>query len=444
MARTAIATLGARRAAGAVRRLARLGWVPWLILAVALAVRVGVVLATRGFEPVADPADYERYARSLAGGEGFPDSTAPAGGPTAYRPPLYPLFLSLPYLAGGPDGLMVARLVQAFLGTVTVALIGVVAAQLWGRRPALAAMAIAAVYPPLLVIGASLLTEPLLVPLELAAVATALQARRDPGRARWPLAAGGLAGLAALTRPNAILLLLPLAAGLWATGGFARRAAAPAAAVLVAVAVIAPWTVRNLVEMDRLIPVSTQTGFTLAGTYNDTARLDHERPAEWIEWFRDERYARYARPDSGLAEAELGERLRQGAFDYALEHPTYVLEVAFWNGARMLHLTGLDDARRDAGAIGIDEPLGEAGVVGFWLVAALALAGAATAAARRAPRWLWAIPLVMASTVLVIGYVRFRAPIDPFLIMLAGLFLASLRPRRRDSGRPAPDGPSVR
>ncbi len=62
-------------------------------------------------------------------------------------------------------------------------------------------------------------------------------------------------------------------------------------------------------------------------------------------------------------------------------------------------------------------------VVGFWLVALLALVGAFTGLARRAPRWLWLTPLLLYLSVVFVNAEtpRFRAPIDPFLIMLAAL-----------------------
>jgi hypothetical protein len=65
-------------------------------------------------------------------------------------------------------------------------------------------------------------------------------------------------------------------------------------------------------------------------------------------------------------------------------------------------------------------------VAGFWLVALVAFLGVFTLAARRAPRWLWITPVLMyLSVVFVNGETpRFRAPIDPFLILLAGCALA--------------------
>lgn len=54
--------------------------------------------------------------------------------------------------------------------------------------------------------------------------------------------------------------------------------------------------------------------------------------------------------------------------------------------------------------------------------AALAV-GATTTAARQAPRPLWLVPGVLWTVVFVLAAARFRAPVEPFLILLASLAL---------------------
>jgi 4-amino-4-deoxy-L-arabinose transferase-like glycosyltransferase len=83
--------------------------------------------------------------------------------------------------------------------------------------------------------------------------------------------AGVLAGLMILTRANAATLLAPLTVAVWdARPRWSWRALAPPAAlVAVALLTMAPWTVRNAVEFGSFVPVSTQLGTVLAGTYND-------------------------------------------------------------------------------------------------------------------------------------------------------------------------------
>ena len=63
------------------------------------------------------------------------------------------------------DRVLAARILGIFISTLIVGLIGVVAAQLWGRRVALAAMGLAAVYIPLIVVGGAVMSEPLFAAL---------------------------------------------------------------------------------------------------------------------------------------------------------------------------------------------------------------------------------------------------------------------------------------
>jgi hypothetical protein len=40
---------------------------------------------------------------------------------------------------------------------------------------------------------------------------------------------------------------------------------------------------------------------------------------------------------------------------------------------------------------------------------------------RRAPLWLWFVPLILATTLFVTSFIRFRMGIDPFLVLLAAV-----------------------
>src|SRR5436190_23913805 len=53
--------------------------------------------------------------------------------------------------------------------------------------------------------------------------------------------------------------------------------------VVAAVLTVIPWTVRNLLTVHAFVPVSTEVGYTLAGTYNQASRADVRWPAVWKE-----------------------------------------------------------------------------------------------------------------------------------------------------------------
>lgn len=424
---------------GLPHSLSALGPAFWALVAVALALRIGVVADTRGVPLASDPADYHRHAVSLARGDGYPETRAPGGGPSALRPPGYPFFLAGLYTVTGSKP-TAARVAQALLGTLIVVLVGLMANRIWDRRTALVCAGLAAVFPPLIVAGASLQVEPFFVVLMLAALLAVLMYRASR---RWPwvLLAGFLGGLATLTRGNGVVVLLPLAIGVWiARPRWSRRALVVPLALLAAAAItVAPWTVRNAVVLDAFVPLTTQGGYTLAGTYSEEVRIDARLPSAWrvpvasIEKLAPQR----------LDEVALSRRLASAAAEYAAGHPSYVLATAYRNTLRLLHLRDLPYARQTLQRpTGVDSSMVELSIISFYVVSVVALIGLTTRAARQAPLFLWLTPgLLFVSAVLVQGQIRFRVPIDPFVVVLAGLGLVSLWHRLRDIGsarRPMP------
>jgi 4-amino-4-deoxy-L-arabinose transferase-like glycosyltransferase len=308
-----------------------------------------------------------------------------------------------------------------------------IAARLWGARAALLAGAIAAVFPPLVFLSVSLLSELLFVPLALASVLAVLR-YRDDRRLRWAALAGALCGLAVLTRTNGLPLVLALAAGVWVTRPWRSRAAlaAPAVVVLAAVLVLAPWVVRNAVVFDRFVGLGTGAGYALAGTYNAEARDRAQHPGEpfapnVLRTYEDDLAKR------GLDEAELIGRLNDQATAYVRDHPGYVVETMLWNVPRVFDLERRGEfeptfAAQQVQAKGmgpIDSPVVFLG--SLYVVLALGIGGAAVVIRRRAtPAFVWAAPVLLLLPALAIyGLPRYRAPADPFLVMLAALSVAA-------------------
>jgi 4-amino-4-deoxy-L-arabinose transferase-like glycosyltransferase len=423
----------------------RLGRAVWLLLLVALVLRLGYVAVTPDYRLVDDATDYDRHAASIARGDGYADVGLP-GRKSAFRPPGYPYLLGAVYRVTGvqdapvQNRIHVARVFNALLGTLVVALIGLVAAQLWDRRTALVAMALGAVYIPLIVVGGSVMSETLFAVFLLASLAAAIQHRRSPHRWRWALLTGFLGGLTVLTRANALVLLIPLAFAVWdGRPRFTLRALGPPAALLVvALLAVAPWTIRNQIVFHQFVPVSTQLGSALAGTYNDEARADKVNPASWRSLRRVEQYKYLTDQWRVISEAQLEQKLRAASIDYIRAHPGYVAKVVWWDTRRALDLAGLRWSRHTAGTISVTPGWAVAGVICFWVFGLLALGGAFTRAARRAPWWVWAMPALvyLGVVAMVFETPRYRTGIDPFIVMLAALPLAALAQRR--VRRPAP------
>ena len=428
-----------------------------VLLIAAFGVRVAWVEDTR-YTPINDAGTYMRLGSEIANSGDYTSEGGAGGsrGPTAYFPPGYPFFIAAVDLldghkGGGPTSRRPTRLAQSVLGTVAVALVGLVALEAFGELAGLIALGLAAFYPVLIELDAVLVAENLLVVFELAAVWAALRVRRSARPYAWIVASGVLTGLATLTHENAILIAIPLVLAVWASRArwSGRALGAPAVFVATALITILPWTIRNAVELHHFIPISDETGITLVGTYNSVSAATPGVPYKWRYYFNDipgERALVAEAPQ--LSETQLSSRLERQALHYIGNHPFAPLAAGYHNTVRLFELEGSYAWRASARAMGIDAGAAKDGIISFWLLCIVALAGAFTALARRAPRWLWAVPVlfVISSVFVNVETPRFREPIDPFLIMLAACAIATVIERLRGSpvGRELGAAPAAR
>jgi 4-amino-4-deoxy-L-arabinose transferase-like glycosyltransferase len=415
------------------------------IVALALIVRLAVVFATPHFSPLEDSAAYDTSAVSLVTHGTFaPSLETLHPGASAYYPPLFGVVLAGVYELSGTGTHArweAGRVTEAILGAVAVWLIALIGARLFGRRVGLAAGGIAAVYPPLVLVGSSLLSEPLFVPLVLGAVLAALSYREDR-RNRWLLLSGLLIGLAALTRGNGVFLAIPAAFLVWVDRPRRtwRSVAGPALLIATTIAVLVPWTVRNAEVFHRFVPISTDSGFTLGGTFNATAQGPANRfPAMWE--FPQAHIQQLYAAHPGSTEASINDTLLREALHYMREHPGSVVKTAYWDTVRLLDLTPSVE-RFYAPYERYPLWLAIASVYTFWVLALLGIAALAwrgtRQAVRRAPPALWAVPLTLYLTsVLLIGMTRLRVPLDPFLIFVVAAGAVAAYDRRRAATRPA-------
>jgi 4-amino-4-deoxy-L-arabinose transferase-like glycosyltransferase len=420
-----------------------------VILIVALAIRL-VYVSVEPYHAINDAGTYNRLASMIANHGDYHTGDKPrsgAGGsrgPTAYFPPAFPYYLAIADLidghaAGGPTAIAPERVEMAVTGTIAVALIGLVALEAFGEAVALASMALAAVYPVFIELSGTLVAENLLVVFELAAAWALLRARAATHPYAWIVAGGVFCGLGALTHENALLYVFPLGLAAWTvarrrpnrTRSAVRALAAPTTLLIVTCATIAPWTIRNAVELHAFVPISDETGITLAGTYNPVSAAFEPVPWKWHLFSHVPEFHHLEHISGRFTEVQLGDKLQTAAFDYIKAHPLAPLEVAFDNTLRMLELEGTYAWQASAKALGIHVKVARVGVWAFYVLAGLALAGIFTAAARRAPRWLWALPLLYALSIVFVNVEtpRFREPIDPFLVMLAGCAISAAAER---------------
>jgi hypothetical protein len=249
----------------------RYGKATLILLALILVLGLGL-RAYRVAEPLATPGDDARayYALSKAlyeegsyGGPDFRDSSD-------WSPGAPLLYAASFYATGGPrEG--VARIVEALLGVAAIFVVFLLGRRLGGSAAGLIAAFGAAVYPPFIHSTGALMSEPPAIFTLPAAVLAFLWASEQERLRAW-LLPGLLFGLTALIRPEymavgvAFALLAALRIGVvrgWRPG--LTGAVLLVAALLVP---IIPWTVRNAVVLDRVVPISTGGGKALyVGTY---------------------------------------------------------------------------------------------------------------------------------------------------------------------------------
>ncbi|MFL5842047.1 MAG: hypothetical protein ACJ77Z_16480, partial [Thermoleophilaceae bacterium] len=212
-------------------------------------------------------------------------------------------------------------------------------------------------------------------------------------------------------------------------------------ALVVAGIAIVPWTLRNASEFHDFVPISTQSGFLAAGTYNETS--DHDRVLPGA--YRPASLAPSLAPiiaNRSLDENELSKELGKAGRRYAKNHPGYVPRVLWWNGLRLLSLT--DGIRNDKFAYsfqGIAPGFATAATICWYVIVLAAIAGLVLGAMRDVPWWLWIAPVLLyVSVIWISGDVRYRLPIEPFAIWLAGFAVVAAAERLRDRP-PAPQPP---
>ncbi|HET8640138.1 MAG TPA: glycosyltransferase family 39 protein [Solirubrobacterales bacterium] len=262
-----------------------------LVVIVLLGAGLRLDYAWDGRAPVYDAVAYNRIAENLEQGRGFTlggTATQPASN---YSPGL-PLLAGALYEVSGGAHERFVRIVLALIGALAALFTYLIGRRLFNPLAGLIGAAVVAVFPALLEYQGMLMSEPLAATLLSAAILAILWASDmrpvaaaqapDPAL-RW-LLPGALLGALALARPEylgvAVLLVALVAAWQWPDW---RRSLGQAALLLLGIAlVVGPWTARNAIVLDRVVPISTGGGQVLfAGAYIPS-KGDPERVGEEV------------------------------------------------------------------------------------------------------------------------------------------------------------------
>jgi 4-amino-4-deoxy-L-arabinose transferase-like glycosyltransferase len=379
-----------------------------------LAARVAWVVLEPATAPVADENMWLTWGASVLPSPEV--AFSPLKLRFVFHPPLYL------YLVGTASALFgefsSVRYVQALLGATLVPALGLLGRRLSGEKTGLVAAAAAAFYPELVWFVSHYWAETLFSVLLWWAFER-LAAADERGSGAAAVVAGGLFGLAVLTRET-VLYFVPLAALwlAWRRAGGWRRAGLYA---LAAALVVAPWTVRNWLVFDAFVPVST------AGALN----LWQGNAREGRQQVYDEYHAVHGR----IAQYETARR--RGMQAVLARQPWWVLEKLrdempqYWaaHAQPIVHLErgAYGDVPRRRAFVAIAVVL-----VPYLLSLALFVAGIAWLPRNRLSLLLLGfLVFYVAIHVATHGYPRYRLPAMPVLFLIGAHAVAAAVSRRR-------------
>lgn len=429
-----------------------LGWFAgglWAISAVSFGLRIWSFGTLNARNPGnGDPFYYHAQANMLADGVGFGEPFTWLAQhrfvATAIHPPLFTLWLT-PASMLGARGFLAHKAMAAIAGVGVVVVAGLLGRRLAGPRVGLIAAALVALYPDLWIVDGTLWPEGLY---------TALIGLALLGTYRWldqptlPRAAlvGAAIGAAILTRGEAILalgfLVLPLA---WAARHRARRAPVHVAVMgLVALGLLAPWTIRNLAVFDRPVPVSTNSEEVL---YYANCPDTYRGPLIGYWSFSCQQRARQDRVAAGLPADPPGDEAERSAGWGALGRRYAGQHRDRWPAvvtARVLRVWDLAHADTTARALTFEGRAYEWARRGLWAYRAVLIPGLIGLAVLRRRRQVPVWPLLAMGAMVtftaaaVYGHIRFRTVGDLVLLVGAAVAFGAVLPGRSRGPEPAP------
>jgi 4-amino-4-deoxy-L-arabinose transferase-like glycosyltransferase len=390
--------------------LTRSGLVIPAIIVVAFLVRLAwmAMVYRTGLNPLGgDSIDYVGTASNLLAGEGF---LGPSGNPTAYRMPVYPLYLAGIFAIFGTDPHIVG-IIQTVLGAVTAGLAAAIAWRLAGPVAGWTAGLFVAFYPQIVTWTHFVLSETLFTFFAMLALWLLVEAQ---SRSAWPwFAWAGLAlALGTLTRTTLLpFVAVATATAWWLASG--RERWLRAGLVLLAPAVLLTlWVIRNALVLGA-VTLSTQGPVVLWWGHAPNLATYHQGGHA----------AEPPRPESlsPLAtEVERAAIYSQAVRDHLSAEPLLVLQNIAIHVENMWR--PVPDSYQSltwlvfGGSYLVVLVLG---VVGF----ALTLRRPPHPGVRYVQGYVISLTLFLA---LIIGEIRYRMPIMPALVILAGIAVAHL------------------
>ena len=310
-------------------------WLPTVlpILLLALALRVAFVIA---FPDPLEEIRYRPIAVNILEGNGFSSDTSAPYRPSEAAAPAYPLFIATVYAIFGRS-VHAVTLSQALLDLATCLLVAFVSFSFAPARlksgAALWALMIYGIFSwPTIVWVARVYAETL--SLFFTTLAVAFCALASSKGSRYWFGAGIACGLAILTRPDSVLLLVAIVFFLLIQLARERQRVVFSLFVFclgVGLA-LTPWVVRNYVSLSKFQPLASEYGHS-RDAYFPTGYL------WWVRtWIKDETNFNYAFNPAWFPESTFfdPERLPPGTYDSEEERMRLVGLITGFNEARLI------------------------------------------------------------------------------------------------------------
>jgi 4-amino-4-deoxy-L-arabinose transferase-like glycosyltransferase len=403
----------------------------WLILAIALLLRVGYLWSYTYEHPrqavSVVPFLFEsgNIAHSLAVGNGFSSPFRVDTGPTAWLPPIYPLLLAGVFRTFGSytfHSFIAAALLNISFATLTCVPIFFAGKRIGGLGVAAGAAWLWAVFPNAILIPVQSMWDASLSALLVAAIFCATLALAESSRVRDWCAYGLLWGITLMTNAT-LAALLPLLLGWVAYRSHKQRRpwfGRLALSIGIVVLCCLPWTIRNYEIFHTFVPLRSGFGLQLwLGNNDDTKDIFR---AELHPIYNADERARYIQ----MGETAYMQEKQQQGVEYMTAHPAREAHlignriISVWSGGTPTPVKDL-----------LNVPsLWFRFVLLFNVTAAMgALFGILILFRRRS---VCAFPAAVFPVVFPWAYYltlvlpRYRLPIDPIVMLLAAIAFGSL------------------
>ncbi|MBX3421627.1 MAG: tetratricopeptide repeat protein [Pirellulaceae bacterium] len=375
---------------------------------------------------ITDSRVYDNWAQDIAAGNWM-------GSEVFYQSPLYPYAMAAVYSLTGYNPMHV-RWLQAFLGAAACGLLAVAGHSFIGRRAGLAAGWMLAVYAPAIFFDSLVQKSSLDLFFLTAALAIMGQMLRKP-HWPWTIALGVALGLLALNRENARLLLPIVGGWLWiyfSTASWQRRAGWLAGMAFGCSLVLLPVGWRNYRVGGEFLLSTSQFGPNFfignhAGATGLYQPLVEGRGHTIHERADAVRLAQQAQGRS-LTPREVSNYWRNRALEFITGEPVQWLRLMVWKSYLIMHRQELVDSEGIEVYARHSRLLRALSWFNFGLLVPLAVVGAYITRHhwRRLGVLYVSIGILAASVAIFFVFARYRYPLVPIMLLLAGAAVAAL------------------